>query len=523
MANTIEEITTPLGTFELFDNGCNSLHPSKNWETGLRKAVRGTVFEKEGKKGIRLYDEIIVPPYYDEIGIVSNPDRIYLIRGGRYDYFGRNWVTGGYYEADSHFIFKDKKMGWEREGKVVVQPLYDDVEEWGFRVYETRNGSDIKYLKEDGSEVLTFRRPIDEDYESPFWFRTDDGDVFTVFECPPKPDLPESNVLHCSDGTRVGVDRFNREVFLKELVNPDDELPLTHKMIEGLTNEFSYEFSAYRFTVKGEHPLKQLSQMIKDFGVDDNTWFYTIRLTTPPGEHIHADELLSFTKFLETNHNEALGKSIGIGHDDSLKPGEVSALIITHYNEVCFPPREQFEWIKVCKQGTLQEVKIKDSELQKYTKSDIFDEYQNDFLQDSYNTIFSNIAFMPYTERSWDETEKVLDFIATKSESFMKKVWPTVEKIMEPDEKKNIDFLLNYLEWLLRKGANPNKLKGGNTPLDVVYRTMKDDERRLDTKMLKLRNTLIRHGGLTFEKYREQYVKDHSEYDFVKEILSKEN
>lgn len=41
MANTIETITTPLGTFELFDNVNNYLHPSQNWEVGLRKAVIG--------------------------------------------------------------------------------------------------------------------------------------------------------------------------------------------------------------------------------------------------------------------------------------------------------------------------------------------------------------------------------------------------------------------------------------------------------------------------------------------------
>lgn len=124
-------------------------------------------------------------------------------------------------------------------------------------------------------------------------------------------------MLEFTDGTEVGIDRFNRYVILKGLMNPADELPLTKNMIEGLTNEFSYEFSAYRFTVKGEHALKQITELIKKFGVDDNTWYYVIRLTTPSGEHIHADDLLGLSKYLDTNRNKALGKSIDIGHDDA--------------------------------------------------------------------------------------------------------------------------------------------------------------------------------------------------------------
>lgn len=522
MANTIETITTPLGTFELFDNGNNYLHPSRNYEPGLKKAVIGTIFEKDGRKGIRLHDEIIVPPYYDEIGIVSNPDRIYLIKGGRYDYFGESWEIGGYYEKDSHFIFRDRKMGWERDGKIVVEPKYDNVEEFGFRIYETRNRSNIKYLNEDGTEVLTFRREIDEEYESPFWLRSNDGDAFTILECPPIPNLPKSNVLKCSDGKRVGIDRFNRNVILKELINKNDEIYLTNKKLDGLTNEFSYEFSAYRFTVKGDHPIHQLIDLIKYFGVNNNTWFYVIRLTTPTGEQIQADELLLLPKFLDSNRNEALGKTIGIGHDDSLQPGEVSALILTHYNECCFPPYERMDWIDVCKKGTLEEVKEKEKELQSYIMNDIVEESQEDFLQDSYDTIFTNIIFNPYKERSWEETEKVLDYIATKSDRYKSKVWKTVEEITNSDAWYDRDLSLNFLDWILRKGADANQIRSGMTPIDYISKVMQEDQRKADTTMFELRNTFIRYGGLTYEKYRAAYLQDHSEYEFALKVLSGE-
>lgn len=512
-----KEYKTSLGTFSINSKGncfivCDfSKHPYQYLEDAI-------IFEENGFKGMRRYGEVLCPAVFDSIYYSKKLGTIYLIKGDMMTVFqknGRNAMTEKY-DSDNHFIFDNDKMGWFRNGKIIIDPIYDEVEEWGFLVYETHKGNETKYFSEDGKEVLTFRRQIDTFYDSPFWQRCNDSEVFTILECPPLKDLPESNVLTLKDGKKIGIDRFNRDVILKELVNPDDDLPLTRKKIEGLTNKFSYEFSAYRFTVTGDKPIKKLIDLIKDFDVNDNSWYYIIRLTTPTGEYIPADELVRLTDFLDSNEETTLGRAIGIGHDDNLASGEVSMLIITHYNEACFPPEEQFEWVDVCKNGTMEEVKKAYNKLVAFIETEILDDIKGDFLIDSYDAPVYNISYNP--NRSWEETKKVLDFLLTKSRLYLTRVWEMLDRIVKVKNSEESDFYIKYLEWILANGADANVVKNHQTPLDYVYQIMKDDGRRLETTMLKLRNTLIRYGGWTYEKYRAVYLQNHSEYEFALKV-----
>lgn len=83
---------------------------------------QGIIFEENGYKGIEKDGQILLYPIFDEIAIVSSPGRIYLVTGERFSVL---FADGSYdlydwYEKDDHFIFKDGKMGWEKDGKVVV-------------------------------------------------------------------------------------------------------------------------------------------------------------------------------------------------------------------------------------------------------------------------------------------------------------------------------------------------------------------------------------------------------------------
>lgn len=520
-------IQTLIGEFRLYENGCFGIHP-KDTDKACNIARFAQIFEENGYKGLKKDGKVIVPPFFDEIAILQHPDRLFLLREGRYARFAKDstsYMEAGYNE-NNRFIFKDGKMGWFRNGKIVVEPLYDEVERWGcFNIYETRNRNTVKYFTEDGNEVLTFKREVDEgdDLVSPFWVRCDEGDVLCMLECPPSDDLPQSNILTFNNDILTGLDRFNRNSILKELINKKDELYLTNRKLEGLTNEFSYEFSAYRLKVDGDKPIEKLLDLFNRLYINDNSWFYVIRLTTYPGEKIPAAQLLKLSEFLDANKRDTLGRSIGLGVDVSLKPGEVGALVITHYNECCFPPSEHFEWIDVCKNGTLGEVKEAEKNLLEFVENNVDEEYQEDFLKDNYESAIGNIGYAYQVKRRWEETEKVLDYLATKTRVFEKRIWRYVKKICSNDQFEDMDFLVKYLEWILANGADANVVKNHQTPLDYVYQIMKDEGKGTDKNMIKVRNALIRNNGTTYEKYREEFLKDHSEYEFALKVLSQES
>lgn len=517
----IKEEKTDFGIFILFESGRISINLNSNWLNAFQKATLGVVFEEGGLKGIRYQGEVICPPLFRDIGIVFNPTRLYLIDNSTFSLFKYD----GYYElytnycSNSHFIFKDGYMGWWKEGKIIIPPIYDVVESWGMNIYEAIRAHKINYFTEDGTEVLTYRRDVYEELNSPFSLRTDCGNVICILECPPVSSLPQSNRWFLADGTQVGMDRFNRNDIIKELVNPEDELSLTPYKLKKFANEFSCEFSAYRFTVKGEKPIDKLIKIFRKFSVDDNTWYYIFRLTTAANESISASQLQTLNSYINALGNRALGKSFAIGIDNRLKPGEVSALIITYYSECCFPLSIYFEWINVCGNGTFKEVKKKNQELIEYTFNEILIENEKDFLEDCYSSAISNIRYN--SNRSWDETKKVLDYLAERTLDYhkiIKNAYKTFNSLKTNSEKA---FYLKYFDWLLSKGVSVNPISNGKTLLDKVNEkvTTIEDERKV--KMwVKLREIILKYDGKTYHEINDDFLKDHTKYEFALYLLS---
>ena len=486
------------------------------------------IYEEKGLKGCRRNGQILLYPIFDEIAFVEN--RIYLVCDRRYVIL---YSQGGYeerhYDSDNHFIFKDGKMGWEKDGRIVVEPKYDEVWPWGYGLYEVEDspeyvcGTRTYYLNENGEEKLTFRRTVLVEDEQPFSQRTDSNDYLTVIESPPQPELPESNIIE-HDGLKIGIDRFNLLRLVKELINSNDDLPLTKEKLRKLTNQFSYEFSAYRFTVKGENPLDKISKLMNNFYVSDNTWYYVMRFTTAPGEQIPVTQVNRFTQYLDNLDHRTLGRTFAFGTDNKLQPGEVSVLLITHYNECCFPPHIQFEFVDVCKKGRLDGLILKDNELKEFTQTEIYDEKQDDFLQDSYDTAFGNISYNP--SRSWENTEEVLEYLSTKSDAFKGDVMPTCKQLIACNRKKSSaheqEYLLGYLKWLVLKGDNVNFIDGGRTSLDLIDRTLENNKTK-DVELLReAREILLSAGAKNYTDYKQEFIATNGEYAFALLLLGQQ-
>lgn len=555
---------TPLGTFTVKENGTCFIvcDLSKRPYVELYNAY---VFEEEGLYGMRSGNTVLCPPVFDKIIKSRNKGAIFLIKGDQMAVFyenGRNYMNEDY-DPNNHFIEENYKVGWYRDGKVVIPPIYDNIEFWDYlNIYEVTENNKVRYFAKDGKEVLTFRRDVGAEYnDERFTIESNEKDVLTVLECPPAKDLPEANVLTMKDGIKIGLDRFRFETIKNELINPDDDLPLTESKLSELSNEFSYEFTTYRFTAKGEDPIAEIMDMFDRFEVACNSWFYVIRLTTAPGYDIPADKLLAFTQYIYNQEESVLGLEMAVGHDSNLEPGEVSAFIITHYNEVCFPPSEHFDFIDVCKTGTLDEVIETEKELLKFTRDSIIANYKTDFLQDCYDSVFVNIRFNPDLKRDWKETERILDFIAERSVDFKTLTRNVIEEIVEETNKENensknftreiiegviekyhmeqndflsngidemiedklkgkVDFLLKYLDWMLRHGAKVNVVKAGQTPLDFVNEKIKTGGQGADDILYKIRDILTQHGAVTYRGLRNKFLKDHTEYEFALHVLA---
>lgn len=158
----IKKDTTEFGTFTLYDNGFVGITLYSNWLHAFQKATSGVIFEDEGLKGIRFQGQTICPPYFEDVGIVFNPTRLYLIDKERFSLFeyDGSYTINDYYSKKSHFIFKNGQMGWWKDGIIVIPPIYDNVESWGMNIFETVRMDNVKYFTKDGKEVLTERREV---------------------------------------------------------------------------------------------------------------------------------------------------------------------------------------------------------------------------------------------------------------------------------------------------------------------------------------------------------------------------
>lgn len=362
------------------------------------------------------------------------------------------------------------------------------------------------------------------DDEEPFWLRTDDRDYMTITECPPTPGLPESNIIDYK-GMKVGIDRYNALAYLYELKNEKDILPFTDRKLRNFTNSFAYEFSVYRFTVSGENPIEEITRLMELFDVSDNTWYYVMRFTTPPGEYLPVEQMHKLTRYLDGLDRKTLGRAFAIGADDNLAPGTVSVLLITHYLECCFPPEIQYDFVDICKTGTLNEVMEKNAKLISFTRTSIYEENQNDFLLDTYETAFSNLEFNP--DRSWEKTEKILDFLASKTDIYTGYVNRITELIISCSRdslrKDEADFYFNYLNWLLRKGVDANPIIRYETPLNQLENADRKNN-IIQTEIFdKTRELLVSHGAMTYADFKASYLKDHSKQDFALYLLGMED
>ena len=469
------EFTTPWGTITIHEDGSYFICP--NFREPIWKWVEGsTVFEEDGRFGCIKDGTVVCPPIYDQIEFIDGGDTLYIRKGNEYSTFsrnGRNMMGNTIHEEDGEFVEKGK-MGWRRNGEVLIPTIYDELYKWsGLDVFQAEVDGNVKFLNAAGEEILTYLRDVDAEdiLAAPFSQLFNDGDIFTLLEYPAKKDIPSANVVNTDDGEKVSLDRVTRKELVAELVNPEDDLPLENGDLALFNNDFSYEYASYRFKVRAAHFYKDLMDCFSKFCVPSNSWHYVLRFSSAPGENVSAEELRELRHYFESSDTRCLGSHFAVGHDTTVEAGTVSVLVITHYHERCWPQQFEFEWTDNCNACNLDELKKKEEEMKKAIEDNVLDQYKEEVLRDQYDGAFVNVSFDG--KRSWEEAKPVYEYLSQKTTYYMGQLRSYCFDLKQADTIEGMQYYLHFLNWILEKGASVNLVKNGSTALDVIENGIK--------------------------------------------------
>ena len=426
-------------------------------------------FTENGKLGWKTKKgEVLIPAEYDQIEKCSNV--LYVRKGNSYElYFSNGCAEGScHFYEDGSFFVKNQKFGWRKGDQIIIPAIYDYIHSWGECLFVVTLDGKHFYVNEKNERVLTNIRLFDgEDKEEiPFNFSVSDNSVLTISEFVGHQVKNDPNVVKMD--TWVRLDRISYEEMMQMLINPDDEAPIEEKELENYNSQFSYEFNAYKAKSKAKSGIKDCLDKMGKMCAYSNSWFYIIKVWKAEGEEPTAEELRYLRYFIEGKRQ--LGDLVfSLGHDSRLKAGETKMLMLTHYNEECFPPNFQFDWYEYVNEHTLSEIKEQMKVQRKTVEEKILSDYREEVWQNHLTGIISDMRYC--ASRSWKETAKVLDFFKQYDDSYQYCVKSTVDSFFNYFETNTVEtdeFLLNKLRWLLENGSDVNVHSHNKTALDLI-------------------------------------------------------
>ena len=483
-------------------------------ELTFEKARKGILFEENGLWGLKDEDgNVIVPPKNLFIGkcidnvIFIKPDWHYM----------KLWPYGTekslLSEVERPYIVNGK-AGFMKDGKMMIPPEYEYLSivfggDDGKVFLAAKEGRTF-YLDESGKEVLTHvkRFPNEELKHSPFWLVTDKFDYFTTMSYVGSPQESNPNVVKL-DGAWVELERYSKDEILQMLINPNDDLALMEENLQLLCSPFSYEYSIYFANARGKNSIQKCREQLQKMNVFCNSWYYIVKIWLAPGEQLQAKELRDFSRFLGSTKNRALDIPLfAVGHCDSLCPGEVRMLMITHYHERCWPPSYEFEWSDKCKDYPICKLKDELSWLRSEIDKNVRKEYREEVFNDLVYGCVSELKY--YKEQSWEQAFEALEYFWEVGSSVRYSLLCFLAKAKKYRAKKVRDdhathFFLKAAMWALEKGEKVNRILHRRTALDYVNAVMETDlEGDVFLLSRRLRARLMQKGAKTYRQLRDE-------------------
>lgn len=467
-------------------------------------------FTENGKIGWRTKEGgILIPAEYDQIEKCA--ESLYLRDGDNYEIYYIEYGVESYrhdYNEGSFFV-ENGKFGWRKGDKNVISAKYDYISSWG-DIFCVKLDGRCFYLNDKEEEVLIQIRHFDgeTDEDFPFASRSNDKSILTTYEYVGHAVKEDPNVVKI--GTWVKINRMSHEEIMSLLVNPEDELPMSETELENYNSSFSYEYSAYFASSTSKKGIEDCLNKIGWIGAYYSTWYYIVKVWKAVDEEPTADELRQLRYFIENKDN--IGEILfAFGHDSELKAGETKMLLITHYNEECFPSSIGLEWDEYLRERTLSEIEERLVVLRKTVEEEVSPEDQREVWQNQFIRQIVNMRY--YEGRNWAETVKVLNFLKPYSDDYTDGIYYTVEKLFsyfEPNEKEEDEFLINKLQWLIDNGADVNYHRCNGTALDLIlnYTSGNDDIIFNQESVAYCQNLLIRHGAMSMKELMAEEAKN---------------
>lgn len=489
----------------------------------LEKVQRGYKFQENGLWGLKDIDgSVIYEANYVFIGackdyvLAINPDWSYIKensncrQSGRLDEKERPYVVNG-------------KAGIKVDGEVIIPAEYDFIERvFGDTVfYAVKDGKDM-YLNHEGKEVLTRVRHFDgeDDNHSPFWLCSNDLDVVTIMNYVGHSDESNPNVVMI-DGQWIELERYCKDEIMATLIDPNDDLAITKETLKLFCNKFSYEYSFYVANAKGKNALKECVKQFKLMDVFCNSWYYVVKIWQAPDEQFKAQDLRRFTKSILKNAQEhgLIGTPIfAVGHSRELKPGEVRVLLVTHYHERCWPAQFEYVWSDYRRTMPITTLLEKVPALRGSVKEEIQPENQEEVFNDQLLDCVVGLKY--YDGLLWDDAEKALNgFVQLGSpirHSLRQYLSNALEYYKKRDDHEAIMFFLKAARWAFEKGDIVNDCKKKKSSLDILQ-SIKAKELSPDAQCLVevLETEMLSHGAKTF---KELELERNSNSDYFREL-----
>jgi hypothetical protein len=411
---------------------------------------------------------------------------------------------------DGYTIFygENGKFGaMDKTGKTIIPCEYDELDKWKQNdVLEARKGKKWFYFNHDGTEILTDAPKQSfngKPYEVCRWL----SDVVQISE---RVETQSDNHTYSTeDGTFIRLQGMLPKDCRSMLVKHCELIKIPLGALKLLTDRYSYEFAGYIVTVPITNIITDGLTLLEKMGSFGSSWYYIDKFLTNKKTFMKLQDFIRLNRFYADKQKvQVLGDpSIGYGYDNSLSDGLVRWIHIQHYNEHCFPGYYEVGGL-VC-EGHFDELK-------EYVESIHWDQ-DEPFGGEFFN--FGNIRYT--TKRNWHETFKVLNYLLEHGCNPTKMLSEAVYTmtrlchfVEEKDILKELQFHYNCIKWALSRGAAPNHIENGNSPLDQI---LADDHSFKTPQAIALCDKLVAlmraHGALTKEELRQQEDEEVAKLD----------
>lgn len=472
----------------------------------------GIVFEQDGLLGVKdAYGTIICSPKFLQIEKCVDHVFFYL-PNNTYEYmFLGGSESGSMPEEKRPYIVNGKYGLKDKDGQVLLEPIYDIVSDWGggSDVIYTLQGEEYHYYNHQGEEILTGVRPINVDTEiartCPYYLSEEQHtEQLVTMEIVNGP--IDNHCCLIEDGMWVRLDRIARSE-VRDIMGGGELISMDDHALDRFYSRDCYIYSAYIAKGKGKNCIEDCLSQFRKMDCYESTWAYITRVWVSPKSSIPFDKISKlWTKF----KNLKLGKysikqkisiqdltSIAVGVDPSLAEDEIRMMQVIYYEERWPPYYAETDWEDAVKKGSLEDLKraytkvqMVCNEIRKNDKS-----YADWLIRD---ILSGSISGKVKPQWTWEEEVEIYNYLYSIGHgctTTLSKMFAKLAK--EKITKSQADFLLKKTEWLLAHGSNVNAVVDKRTPLDIVSDPSVLVEPEAMELWTKIAETVKAHGALS--------------------------